>query len=66
MGSPQEFVDVLSDWMDKDEDTRDFGAESPYYQSLEPAYLSANTLLVSPTELRLLKNMKTKNLQGTC
>ena len=60
MGPPENFIDILSDWIDKDQSTRDFGAESDYYQSLEPAYFSADTLLVSPTELRLLKDMKGK------
>jgi len=60
MGPPQNFVDILSDWIDKDQDTSDFGAESDYYQSLEPAYFCADSLLVSPTELRLLKDMKKK------
>lgn len=60
MGPPQNFVDILSDWIDKDQETRDFGAESDYYQSREPAYFSADSLLVSPTELRLLKGMDTE------
>ena len=60
MGPPENFVDILSDWIDKDQDTSDFGAESDYYQSLEPAYFSADSVLVSPTELRLLKGMKKK------
>ena len=60
MGPPENFVDILSDWIDKDQDTSDFGAESDYYQSLEPAYFSADSVLVSPTELRLLKDMKKK------
>jgi len=57
MGPPQNFVDVLSDWIDKDQDTSNFGAESDHYQSLEIPYFSADSLLVSPTELRLLKGM---------
>ena len=60
MGPPQNFVDILSDWIDKDQETRDFGAESDYYQSQEPAYFSADSLLISPTELRLLKGMNTE------
>jgi len=60
MGPPENFVDILSDWIDKDQSTRDFGAESDYYQSMEPAYFSADSLLASPTELRLLKDMKEK------
>lgn len=66
MGTPEEFVDILKDWIDIDNINGNllpagsgsgYGAESPYYQSLESAYYSAGTELVSPTELRLLKNM---------
>ncbi len=66
MGPPQNFASIVKDWIDKDQtngnvkpgnDGNGTGAESPYYQSLEPAYFSANTLLVNPTELRLLKDM---------
>ena len=39
------------------------GAESPYYQSLEPAYFSADSLFVNPTELRLLKDMNKELLR---
>ena len=67
MGPPQNFAQVVKDWIDKDQingnkkpegESSGSGAESPYYQSLEPAYFSANTLMVSPTEIRLLKDMK--------
>lgn len=67
LDSTEGFVDILKDWIDKDDingnilekgDGSGYGAETSYYQSLEPAYYSANTELVSPTELRLLKNMK--------
>ena len=66
MGLPQNFAAIVKDWIDKDQTNGNVkpgnqgngsGAESPYYQSLEPAYFSADTLLVSPTELRLLKDM---------
>jgi len=69
MGPPENFTDILKDWIDKDQtngniqedtDGSGNGAESPYYQSLEPAYYSADTELVSPTELRLLKGMNEK------
>jgi general secretion pathway protein K len=69
MGPPENFVDIFKDWIDKDQtngnlepegDGTGNGAESPYYQSLEPAYYSANTELVSLTELRLIKGMNEK------
>ena len=69
MGPEDNFAVVLRDWIDTDQnngqssdlsDENDIGngAETPYYQSLEPAYYSANTEMISPSELRLIKNMK--------
>jgi len=70
MGPADNFAIILRDWIDKDQnngqtdnfqtDDNDLGngAETPFYQSQEPAYFSANTEIISPTELRLLKNMK--------
>ncbi|WP_299881342.1 type II secretion system minor pseudopilin GspK [uncultured Cocleimonas sp.] len=67
MGPPENFTDVLKDWIDDDQDNGNKekggdgsgnGAESPYYQTQEPAYYSADTELISLTELRLLKEMK--------
>ncbi len=69
MGPEDNFAVVLRDWIDNDQNNGQSsdlteendignGAETPYYQSLEPAYYSANTEMISPTELRLIKNMK--------
>lgn len=72
MGPPESMVDIMKDWVDADEfngNLRDVdngtgsGAESPYYQSQQPAYYSANTEMVSITELRLLKGMTEKHFQ---
>ena len=69
MGPAENFSDIVKDWIDKDQTNGNltpngagsgFGAESPYYQSLDKPYFSANTLLLSPTELRLLKDMNKK------
>lgn len=69
MGPPQNFAEIAKDWIDTDQingniapegESSGSGAESPYYQSMEPAYLSADTLFVSPTEIRLLKGMEKK------
>ena len=69
MGPKENFAVILKDWIDKDQDNGNSiipgddmdsgsGAETSYYQSIEPAYYSANTEMISPTELRLIKNMK--------
>ena len=69
MGPAENFADIVKDWIDKDQTNGNlkpdgagsgFGAESPFYQSQEKPYFSADTLLASPTELRLLKNMNKK------
>lgn len=71
MGPAENFAVILKDWIDKDQDNGNSiipeddsdignGAETSYYQSIEPAYFSANTEMISPTELRLLKNMQEK------
>lgn len=66
MGPAENFVVNIRDWIDSDEDngksqfsTDEFignGAETPWYQSLETSYFSANTEMISPTELRLIKD----------
>ena len=69
MGPPENFAIIVKDWIDSDQENgnsivpgfnndRGNGAETNYYQSLETAYYSANTEMISPTEIRLLKNMK--------
>jgi len=66
MGPSENFADILKDWIDEDQyngnkaagnNGTGSGAESPHYQSLEFPYYSASTLLASPSELRLLKDM---------
>jgi general secretion pathway protein K len=66
MGPPLNFATIVKDWIDSDQTNGNVkpgnqgngsGAESPYYQSIEPAYFCGDTLLTNPTELRLLKDM---------
>ncbi len=75
MGPAENFADILKDWVDADQingnasnnpnDTQGSGsgAESPYYQSQEHPYYSASTMMVSPTELRLLKDIDNRVYQ---
>jgi len=69
MGPEDNFAIILRDWIDDDQNNGNSsnssdeyaygnGAETSYYQSQDPAYYSANTEMISPTELRLIKNMK--------
>lgn len=53
---------VITDWLDKNPViTGSDGAEMDYYLGLESAYLSADTAMVSNSELRLLKGLDEKN-----
>ncbi len=44
-------MDSIQDWIDKDDEVFNFGAESDYYQSLEPPYEIRNGKLWHLTEL---------------
>lgn len=48
-------VDVLQDWVDADDAPRDFGAESAYYETLDPPYSPANKGIQTLDELLLLR-----------
>jgi general secretion pathway protein K len=50
-------VDGIVDWVDADEDPQPDGAESAYYQSLNPPYRAANAPLKTVKELALIKGM---------
>jgi general secretion pathway protein K len=52
-----ELVDAIVDWVDQDENQEPSGAESLYYQTLNPSYKAANTSLKTLLELRLIKGM---------
>ena len=49
--------DSLADWLDKDDNLRSFGAEDVDYESLPAPYLTANTLMVNKSELRLVNGV---------
>lgn len=53
--NPAELIDSLLDWIDQDLQTRPLGAEDSYYMSLDNPRRAANQLLISPTELQLVK-----------
>ena len=52
-----DLVDAIVDWVDKDENQELSGAESLYYQTLNPSYKAANAPLQTLLELRLIKGM---------
>ncbi len=54
----QAITEAVMDWLDSDSNIRGFGgAESDYYESLEPPVAIANQLMVSVSELQVIKGM---------
>jgi general secretion pathway protein K len=49
--------DSILDWIDADDDTRPAGAESDYYQGLNPPYLAKNAPMDRREELLLVKGV---------
>lgn len=60
----QEIVDALTDWLDADDRESDFGAETSYYQSLDPPYSSQNGPVGGIEELLLVKGITPELLFG--
>ena len=50
-------IACIQDWIDPDENPRMEGAESEYYQSLQPPYYSKNGPIDDLSELLLIKNI---------
>lgn len=48
-------LDSLLDWLDENDISEPMGAEFDYYIGLEQPYRSANQLMITPTELRMVK-----------
>ncbi|EEH68663.1 MULTISPECIES: type II secretion system minor pseudopilin GspK [Acinetobacter] len=62
VGLPAELSQAVIDWQDSDDEpTGAMGAESNYYQGLEPAYLTPNTKFHSIEELKLVRGFEGKN-----
>ena len=54
-----ELADAVIDWLDADVNTTiPDGAEDGYYMNLEQPYRSANSAMLSPSELRLIKGFE--------
>ena len=58
-------MDFVKDWLDPDEDITRFGAESGYYQGLEPPYACANGPLVSLDRMTLIRGITEELFYGT-
>ena len=57
-------LDSVADWIDKGNDQRLRGAETPYYRTLKPPYSAHNDRLISLTELSLVKGITPMMLDG--
>ena len=52
----EDYIDILLDWIDTDNDEKRNGAETKYYEELNPPYTSKNAPLEFTEELFLLKD----------
>ena len=60
----EEIADSILDWLDTDDDVRDFGTESSYYTSEDPPYECKNGPLDSLDELLLVRGVTPRMLFG--
>ncbi len=64
-GMTEELADCLLDWLDEDDERREFGAEGPdYYESLATPYTPTNGPMESLEELLLVKGVTRALLDG--
>ncbi|MDR0521877.1 MAG: general secretion pathway protein GspK [Planctomycetaceae bacterium] len=59
-----DIADAILDWLDEDNEPREYGAEDDYYASLDPPYYSRNKMPDSIDELLLVRGMTPKLLYG--
>ncbi|MEE4659347.1 MAG: type II secretion system minor pseudopilin GspK [Halieaceae bacterium] len=50
-------LQAVQDWLDADQEPRDFGAEDDYYFDREPSYRTGNNAMQSVSELRMVAYM---------
>jgi len=63
-GMTDDVADAILDWIDEDDEPRDFGAEYDYYQSLDPPYAPKNGPLDTVEELLLIRGVTPQLLFG--
>ena len=64
-GMTEDVADAILDWMDEDDEPREYGAETSYYQGLNPPYLAKNGPLDTVEELLLVRGVTPQLLFGT-
>jgi hypothetical protein len=63
-GVNEEIADAILDWIDEDNEPREFGAEDDYYTGLDPPYYTRNRIPDSLDELLLVRGMTPQLLYG--
>jgi type II secretory pathway component PulK len=58
-------ADAILDWIDEDDEAREYGAESAYYSTLEPPYAPKNGPLDTVEELLRVRGVTPEMLFGT-
>jgi DNA uptake protein ComE-like DNA-binding protein len=64
-GVTQDVADCILDWIDTNDQAREFGAETEYYSNLNPPYLPKNGPLSTIDELLLVKGVTPSLLYGS-
>jgi DNA uptake protein ComE-like DNA-binding protein len=60
----EEIADAILDWLDEDDDTREFGAETEFYSGLSPPYGPTNGTPATVEELLLVRGVTPSLLFG--
>lgn len=63
-GMTDEVVDAILDWIDDDDERRQYGAESDVYETLEPPYTARNGPIDTLDELLLVSGVTPQLLYG--
>lgn len=63
-GMTEEIADAILDWIDTDDEPREFGAEAEHYSGLDPPYAPKNGPLETVEELLLVRDVTPELLFG--
>lgn len=63
-GMTEDIADAILDWIDEDDEMREYGAESDYYLGLDPPYSAKNAPLDTVEELLLIRGISPQMLFG--
>jgi type II secretory pathway component PulK len=63
-GMTEDIADAILDWIDPDDEPREFGAEQDVYAGLDPPYMPKNGILDSVEELLLVRGVTPALLYG--